>query len=291
MMVFIATIIGIIAIVMLIRIILRRLPDMINLDIESIPDERQDSTKTKLLYSQWQRRSREIKGKWSERWQPGVKTVVKKLKRIQDVASRWEAHYHRPAKSEEVAGELTIDQLFHDARMAIEQDDSISAEKLLIEVISREPKNIRAYEMLGDLYVELKNYHQAEEIFHHLLKISLLSAHTDDERMADLRRHGKFEEIETELLAGLDIDPKISVYYDDLAKVYSLQDKNDKALDCYLKAITVEPNNPRYLDEIITLAIKLNDQGLANKMYKRLKKINPENGKLGELKDRIEKMV
>jgi len=290
MVTFIATIVGVIAIVMIIRIMISKLPDMINLDIESIPDERQGSTKTKLLYSQWQRRSHDLRGRWLDRIRPTQKVFAKKLKKVHDAVSRWESRYHKSDEASEVV-ELTVDQLFHDARMATDQDEPAEAEKLLIEILSREPKNVRAYEMLGDLYVEQKSYHQAEEIFHYLLKLNLLSAHTDDERMADLRRHGKFEEIETELLAGLDVDPKISVYYDDLAKVYLLQDKNDKALDCYLKAITVEPNNPRYLDEIIDLAIVLKDQGLAKKMHRRLKKINPENAKLGELKERIEKMV
>ena len=98
------------------------------------------------------------------------------------------------------------------------------------------------------------------------------------------------EDVEREIIGSVSIDNKVAVYYDDLAQIYEIEKKNDKALDCYLKSNAIEPNNPKYLDKVIELAIVAGDKGLAKKTLKRLKEINAENAKLSDFKEAIEKM-
>jgi len=75
-----------------------------------------------------------------------------------------------------------------------------------------------------------------------------------------------------------------------LGEVFEQTKRLDRALDSYLKSATIEPNNPKYLDKIIELAIKVEDVGLAKKTYRHLKKINPENSKVKEYFETLEKM-
>jgi len=45
------------------------------------------------------------------------------------------------------------------------------AEKKFIEIISLDPKNLKAYKGLGQVYLELKEYKQAEQTFMFVLQL------------------------------------------------------------------------------------------------------------------------
>lgn len=281
-----AGIIFVISAALLARLILRRLPDLKNLDVTSLPEEIRGSTRTKILHAKWQRSSAATKGRWRQLIEPRRQQWSRRLRRFHEQVAELEQRYHGTLATQ--TEPMTLDQLFSHARDLTEREEYGEAEKALIEILAREAKNTRAYEMLGDLYLATKNYHQAEEVFKYLLKLHLLGPQADDELASEVRKHGRFEELETEILSQLDVDPKIAVYYEDLAQVYQRLDKVDKAMDCFLKALAIEPNNPRYLDELIEISLKVKDYDLARKMYRRLKKINPENAKLEDFNDRIE---
>ena len=49
----------------------------------------------------------------------------------------------------------------------------------------------------------------------------------------------------------------------------------------------IEPNNPRYLDLAITLAIEVKNKNYASSLFDRFQEVNPENAKLAELFEEI----
>lgn len=261
-------------------IICKRLPDLRNLDVGSLSSEKQDEIKAKMIQAKLWRDSEKLRKLFSKvatSLGGAVKTNWRKLK---EKVLAWEADYQAKRHKEE-SEPLALDELFSQAEKLISEKNALEAEKSLIEIISRDKNNAEAYEMLGDLYLEDKSYGQAEEIFKYLIKAAIVKSNV---------RVSRLEEAEVDYLSSLEVDPKLAGYYGDLAQIYELTGKPEKALDSCLRASSIEPNNPKYLDKVIDLSVKLKDKGLAGKTFRRLRGINPENAKLDELKEAIEKM-
>ncbi len=268
-------------------LVIRHLPDLRNLDVTSISEEKQDKAKEKMLEAQIARQSAKIRTKLSQWFLPQTDFVTGHFKKLKQRIADWETKYQAAHQGH---ASKSVEELFVESKDLINEEDYSEAEKLLIEIITRDKKNAKAYELLGELYFETKAYDQAEEVYRYLLRLQTIAS-KDQQQLDDLSLRNKhFDEDETEYITGLEVDPKVAVYYDDLAQVYEATQQPEKALDCFLKASAIEPNNPKYLDKLIEYSLQLGDKGLAKKTFFRLKHINPENAKLDQLKIAIEKM-
>ena len=277
----------IISLALLGRIVWRHIPELKILDIASIPKEKHVDTKTKILESKFLRQRNKTRERLSGVINP-IKEKVGGLKgKLQDQVQVLEKKYKRHGEVEE-AKSKSIDELFAEAEALLAKDEFSAAEKDLIEIISRDKKNVRAYELLFEVYRRGKNYEQAAEVIKYLIKLKSLKYRKKNP--AEPLQREKLEDTEAAMLETIDVDVEIAGYYDDLGKVYEALGKSDKALDNYLKANAIEPNNPKYLDKVIDLAIAVKDKGLAKKTYRRLKEINPENAKLAQFREALEKM-
>ncbi len=267
----------------LVYLIIKKIPDLKNLNIDSLMEEKQGLAKKKILEAKFLRLSGNLKSRIRKVTSPRKGMLSSKIKQIKERVIELEKKYQE--NQDETIKPKTIDELFIQAERFVDEEEFADAEKSLIEVIAKDNKNIRAYEMLGDLYFLMKNYDQAEEIYKYLLKLKIVG----DGGKKVIRSH-KMEELETEALSELDVDLKIAVYYEELGQVYEAMKKDNKALDAYLKATSVDPNNPKYLDKLLEMSIKIGDRGLAKDTYNNLKKINPENAKLADWWETIEKL-
>lgn len=281
------SIILIISLALLLRILLRRLPELKVLDISAIPGEKQDKNKITILEAKFLRQKKTADRKISQIITPMKGFISSSLSKIQHNVAVMENKYKRQGEVEEVRIK-SINELFAEAKAKIAVSDYTQAEKDLIEIISRDKKNTEAYERLFDIYRLSKNYGQAEEIIRYLIKLKSLKYRKN--KNVDSLKKDKIEDSEVEVLETIDIDDELARYYDDLGSIYELMAKKDKALDAFLKANAILPNNPKFLDKVIDLAINAGDYGLAKKTYKRLKEINPENAKLEQFRQALEKM-
>ncbi|MDO8669119.1 MAG: hypothetical protein Q7K65_02405 [Candidatus Buchananbacteria bacterium] len=273
----------ILGVVVLGYMIFKKIPDLKNLNIESLTEEKQGLIKNKILEAKFLRLSHNLKAKISKVTSVRSGLLSGKIKQIQKIVVELEKKYE--ANKDENLKPKTIEELFKESDKFIDENQSAEAEKSLIEIIAKDNKNIQAYEMLGDLYFSTKSYDQAEEIYKYLLKLKLVG----DGGKKIIRGH-KMEELEAEALSKLDIDSKIAVYYEDLGQVYEAMKKDNRALDSYLKATSIDPNNPKYLDKLLDMSLKMKDRGLAKDAFNNLKKINPDNAKLADLQKAIENL-
>ncbi len=268
--------------------LVKKFPEIKNIDISTLPQKQQSEAKTKILEANFSRNSKKVKERLNEFIGPKKSIVTDFFSRFKTKIIALEERYvNIGAKAEEK--KKTIAQLFEEAKSLIAKEEYPAAEKLMIEIIAKDKKNIKAYENLGRIYFETKSYDQAEEIFLYLLRLHM-SSHKEDKKVATVGFKKGDEEFELDFLSKLGIDTLVARYYDDLGRVYEVTDKADKSIDCYLKATVIEPNNPKYLSKLTELAIKVGDRGLAKKTFNRLKEINPENGKLKQLFAAIEKI-
>ena len=270
--------------------VFKRLPDLKNLDLESMTKEKQIKIKARILQDKLSHQGEKVKEKLTKLLSPQKRFFAKQVKKIKDKVVDLENKYQLDKRGKDKSVPKSIDELLSAAENLIAQEEFGGAEKNLIEVIAKDKKNIKAYELLGGLYFENKNYDQAEEIFQHLLKLNTLKDRAWGKSGTMAVKKGQLEEAEMDFLNSLNVNTRVTSYYDRLAQICELTSKDDKALDCYLKANSIEPNNPKYLDKIIEYGIKAGDKMLAKRTLNHLKKINPENAKLGELQEAIEKM-
>jgi len=280
------SIILVVSLALFLLIVLKRLPELKTLDIDSIPKEKQGEAKIKILEAKFLRQHQENQEKFSKAINPVKEKTASWIKKVQDNVKLMERKYKRETEVEETRTK-SINELFAEAHGFIDNQNYSAAEKDLIEIIARDKKNTKAYEALADLYRMAKNYEQAEEVIKYLIKLRSLKFRKN--KNIEVKKD-RIEDAEAEMLETVDLDTELAGYYDDLGKVYELADKKDKALDCYLRANAIEPNNPKYLDKVIELAIVVGDKGLAKKTFRRLKEINPENAKLLGFKEALEKM-
>jgi tetratricopeptide (TPR) repeat protein len=284
-------IILIISLLFLLFILIKKIPELKILDFSNIPKEKQENIKLKILESKFLRQTEKTQNKLSKFITPIKSNLSNTLEKLQDKVSTIERKYTKKRIIDEATKTKSINELFVEADDFIEKEKFMAAEKALIEIISRDKKNPVAYEKLGEMYMLDRNYHQAEEIIKYLIKLKTLEF-KKSKGVSEIKNNKKKSEEhdETEMIQEINADSGLSRYYDDLGDVYEKMDKKEKALDCYLKANALEPNNPKYLDKIIELAITVKDIGLAKKTFRRLKSINPENGKLNDFKEVLDKI-
>lgn len=279
------TIVAILTTVFLIYLFVKKIPDLKNLDVDSLPDAKQDDVKAQILESKFSRSSEKARKKMSDFKDAYQGFFSDRFGKIKEKVMELEAHYqNKDGKKDDVKDKPK--DIFDRVEELIDQEEYSSAEKELIELIADDKKNVRAYELLGDLYLEMKNYDQAEEVFKYLIKLNLSGGKGDVKSM----KSSDVNVAENDVLGLLDVSSKLANYYGDLGWIYGKTEKPEQALDCYLKATSVEPNNPKYLDGLLETSIGLGDKVLARKTLNGLKRINPENAKLDDFRKAIEKL-
>ncbi len=278
----------------IIFIIARKLPVLAALDADSIPQVKEATVKKNLLDERLKRKLREFFAKLK----PIVKFLSDKsgagFKRLYQRALELERKYQRqsPAMLAGGAEEQAekIRELLSQAEELFNAGKYLEAEQKYIEIIALDNKNIEAYKGLGELYLEQKDYDQAKETMEFILKLNKDDARTYARLGAITSQKGNLEEAKEYYLKSLALSSESAAAHVDLGLVCQATGDKEEAFKCLQKASEIEPNNPRYLDLLLEMAIMLGRKGLAEETFKKLKEVNPENQKLKDLQKEIKKM-
>ncbi len=229
-------------------LLLKKAPSVLVIDPSSSKDAKAKELKREILKKRFERATavplssaRDIAIAPFVLLQRGVRGVAGKLKAL-------EHSYAQMQKSGKPVNEDAVRQLFEEAEGAFRAQKMDDAEKKLIELISINPKYSEAFELLGRVYMQSRDYTLARETFLHVLKLS----------------------------------PKNASVYASLGEVSELEGKVDAAYEAYKKAMELSPNNPKYLDFYISAAISSGNLDEAKEALERLKEVNPQNQKIAE---------
>ncbi|MFA5051819.1 MAG: tetratricopeptide repeat protein [Patescibacteria group bacterium] len=288
----IGVIIACLAIVVL--IISKKFPIIAAIDTENLAKHKQDKVKSDLMEERLKRKLDILNVRKYFPKKNGEPTRSPLVLRMQTFLKNLEKRYQK--KIDEVDEDMvTADKnkllILNEAKTLVEQDKEGEAEQKYIEAISLDTHFEEAYHGLADLYLKKKDYDHAKEIFSYLIK---LNAH-DDASYEHLgliaKSQGNLAEAEKDYLQSISLNNQVAGYHADLGEVYRLKGEHDKSLRHFLEALKLEPNNPRYLDEVISVAIVLNNGEVARRYYEKLKEVNPENKKLNEYKKALGKLA
>jgi tetratricopeptide (TPR) repeat protein len=277
-------------------LIVRKFPQLTLLDVESIPEVKEEKKKNEFLKKRAEKKNAEAKEKKKARWDP----MIHMAKKVRDsfrsfFASIEKKVFHdafaraRKNKIEQgISPEQEIPALLQSGRLAYENQDYNLAEKKYIEVIRLAPKNAESYQGLAEVYIKFGQKKEAEET---LQFVHHLTPHNDDilVLLAELceetgRNHDAMRYYEKALLLNDGVASRFAKY----AGLLEAEKQYPAALEALSQALELESENPKYLDNIIELAIMMNNKELAEEYYKKLRLVNSHNQKLLIFKDKIQ---
>lgn len=255
-----------ISVVVIFLITIKKFPALANLDVKNIPAEKEALFKQQIVSNRLKRTIFKWNSKIIRFSRPIIKFINNFFKELYLKLHELKEGYKNQQTITPEDLDKRINQLLIEAEELSRQDDLVMAEKKLIEVIGLDSKNITAFKQLANLYFERKDYEEAKQTFEHILRL-------EDDNEESLENNGQRGE----------------TYYS-LALVGEESENMDNALVNIKKALKIEPNNPRYLDTMLRISIIIKDKITALDAYDRLKKVNPENQKLDEIKAQISEL-
>jgi tetratricopeptide (TPR) repeat protein len=169
-----------------------------------------------------------------------------------------------------------VDKLILAGKKLIEQEKLNEAEKCFIEIISLDNNNLNAYRYLGEIYLKQKDLSHAKQTFDYILDLNL----KEFKKALNDKKDDTIGAIKNELA---------KIYFD-LGEMYNLKEKFDLARKNLEKSLEFSPKNPKYLDFLCNLYIILKDKEQAQKILARVKDVNPDNQKIVDLQDQVNKL-
>ena len=267
----IPSVVMVISLGVILWLVWRKLPRLAALNIESISEEKALAVKNRIMLDRLKRKALVFKQLTIQVLQPLKASARQLLDRIAAQVSKLEQaaqQKDRPLTGVEV--KQSVNDRLAQADQLLEHGDYSVAEEAFIQVLNLDAQNATAYQSLIKVYLATKDYKKAKETCRYLIKL--------------LTKKGP----------AVDASPergnRLASLYADLGWVYELEGRKQLAAANYEKAIEIEPSNPRFLDLLLKISIMLKRKDRAWATFNALKDADPDNKKLPELKDEIEKI-
>ncbi len=276
-------------------LIVRKFPQLSILDVDTIPEAKEERKKDEIIMNRVKKKTKEKDSLWRQRTLPLVKKwgdvqlsfrkYVGKIKR--DVM---EEEQNKIVSNSSSYSGFDIRNLLTEAKSAAEQNEWEDAEKVYIALIKRDTKNKEAYKGLADVYFSQGQLDEAKETYKFLLQF-------DSKNEAVFTKLAEISEEQNNLEDAVMYYQQAVLIKDNVpdifVKIYELLlrlNQGDSALEAIRQAVELSPNNPKYLDKLIEASIMVGNKKLAEEGYQQLRMTDPENRRLGVLKDKIDRL-
>ncbi|MBI5254350.1 hypothetical protein HY932_01045 [Candidatus Falkowbacteria bacterium] len=257
----------ILCVVGIVFIIIRRLPQIKILNVDTIKEEKEARVRDRILRERLNRGSVRMKRKIRNFCAPLVALIKKKIgnarKKLMDLEKKYKTG-EEIEKKKKMKRSVYLRELLDSASQNLKEEKFSEAEKIFIDVLSCDAQNVEAYRGLAKLYFLKKEFDHSIQIYKCLLKLVLKDSKNDTGKVVE------------DLL--------------NFASAYSAVNKRDEMLVTLQKAYKLSPNNPKVIDLLLENSIISGNKSLAWEMCKRMEQVNPDNQKLGEYQRRIEEL-
>lgn len=269
-------------------IVARKFSVLANLDVASIPAEKEARFKERIISNRLKRNLIQRSAKLGRLFLPIIMGIGRLIKSNLHKLYQLKNDYQAKEEGQDSNIGQRTEQLFLQVEECKRRGDLALAENKCIEIIGLDSKNIEAFKALGRLYFEKKQYEEAKQTFEHVLKLK-----EDDEDIYEnlaqiAREKGDLDQARDEYLKSININKQNAQTHFSLALVYQAMGKWPEAIRSLKKALKIEPANPKYLDTMLEISIIIKDKALALDAYQKLFKTNPGNNKIAEFKKQID---
>ncbi len=280
-------------------VIWKKTPQLSNLDVENLPQEKTSRKKHEIITKRIEAHSKETRAKLGEKFRPldkiwrqfqlKFRVYVGKIERL--------IHHEDMIKIKQEQSLLTPEEkdsklkgLIQDGEQNLQVGNLDKAEHAFIAAIKINAKSAPAYRGLAEVYVKKDSNEEAKQTFMFLL-------HLEPDNDAVMVRLAEMAESQNNIDEAIEYYQRAVVANDSLSPRFAhlgeMLLKVDQPLvakEAILQAVELEPQNPKYLDLLIETAILCQDKKLATQAYQNLRLVNPENSKLADFKGRIDKI-
>ena len=265
MLTIISVILVLICLVVILAILFKKFPVLAILDVNNLPGDKEAKFKDKIIEQRVERDLSKIGG-------PIAKVFLFLNNRFSSFLNSAKSQLKKVKSSYKINTKISwsqrlkmIRELISEAETHLKKEKLGEAEERLVEVISLDDKNLKAFLKLADLYDHQKKWAEARQTYEYALKLA--RKNKDDS-----------------LIMG---DANLSEIYWSLSLVLRELEDLGGAYENIQEALDLEPNNPRYLDLILDLSIIKKDKESALYYLEKLAEVNPENNKLADLSEKI----
>ncbi len=267
----------VLGLIVIVALLVRKFPMLSSIDPEAIPAEREAKMKQDLIERRLERKFG-LLGTRAFGWLGGVIQWLRlaarrgywKLREIEKEYRQRARLQLSPTQRAELQRKVSV--LLEEAKTELEAEHYTEAEKRCIEAIALEPKSLAAYHVLGDVYLNAKDYTHAIEVFAHSIE---LSRRTYRVKGSAQRATGEAQEY-----GGHTGD--VAELYFDQSLAYRQLNRYDDAIKSCEEATRLVPNHPKFLHTLLELALDAKNKALAQRTLAKLKDANPENQRLSE---------
>ena len=308
----------------IIAIIVRRYPQLILLDLETLPEREQKKKKRELFTRRAKKRSEaknaklvrslgEPLGAW---WKKTQETFRRYTQRVwndtKGIASSTTKKFEKnispkqiikktqgvepievsTTKSSSLGGSHGEDMrsILQHARRAVQDEAWEKAEALYIKVIRQDTQNIEAYEGLGDVYLAQGQRDEAKETYVFLAK---LAPNFDAVRI----KLGHLAEEDGDTKKAIEwyqeavlINDSNAEWFAALADLFFSIEEYIPAQEALGEAVELAPTNKGYLDKFVETSILVQDISGAEEAYQKLRMQDSEYVRLPMLRDKIDQI-
>jgi tetratricopeptide (TPR) repeat protein len=276
----------------------RKFPQLSSLDLDNLPEEKISRKKKEIIKKMVEKRSEGAKKQFAKLAVPLKKTwdfIQTKFRiYVYKIHTLW--HHEQVVKTKKEIEAIPeekdekLKQLIYQAEESYKTEDYDGAEDLFISAISIDPRSAVAYRGLGDTYLAKKSIEEARQTYRFLARLE-----PDDDsafvKLAEIAEsQGDLEEAIEYYQQAVLINDSFSKRFYHLAELLIKVEQPQTAKEAILQAISLESQNPKYLDLMIEIAIICGDKGTALQGYNNLRLVNLDNQKLNSFKDRIDKI-
>ena len=280
-------------------LVIRKFPQLSNLDIQNLQEEKIYQKKKEIINKRIEKSSNLLKERFSKilipvgkiwgKFQLQFRIYVGKIERL--------LHHEQVLKTKQrnmAAGggesEQKITQLISEGEQQLKFGNYDKAEEVFISAIKIDPKSAVSYRGLGDTYLAKNSIEESRQTYKFLIKME-----PDDDsvlvKLAEIAEsQGDLEEAIGYYQQAVLVNDSFSPRFYHLAELLVKVGQPEVAAESILQAVELEPQNPKYLDLLIEIAIICGNKDMALKGYGELRLVNPENQKLSSFKDRIYKI-
>lgn len=258
----IAIILTIISLIIILFIIISKFSIVKTINTSSIPKEIQNKKRRDILKNRFERKINTSKN--SKKIKENINSFFEN--KIKENEGKIQESYLKSIKNNKEKSKKFIDENLEKIKKSIKNEDLKLAEEACFQCLKLDKDNINILEDLAEIYV-LKNEKEGSiDILNFLLK-----------RIKNNKLYNHTE-----------LKQKQIYYLLELTDIYTKNNNYKLAKKEIEKAMLIDENNPRVLDKLITVYVKLEDKFMANKILSRLIEANPDNSKISVFKEEIE---
>lgn len=263
----------------LFALVIRKIPILRITNPSEVGKFEQQQVRQQLVLNRLKRNWLKIKQKTSSLFSKSTnksesnnKSITEKLSELEDFLKQTIADRTSPERS--------LADYLQEAEEAIKNEDYEVAEEAYLEVLKIDPHQLSAYQGLGDVYLEQRDFEAAREVYEFLLKHG--RAATSSLGLARVATgQGRLEEAREEYIGALQLtstaQPRL-----ELAQILRETGDYKESLKYLKEARKIEPQNPKILDFFIEVSILNGQPNQAREGLDALREANPENQKIAE---------